>query len=233
MGIVGLQETTLIDYPGEIACTLFFFGCNFRCGFCHNPELVVEENNNRISEEKILEFLKKRCGQLDGVCITGGEPLMSITEDFLKKIKDLGYKIKIDTNGSFPERLKDLVEKCLVDFVAMDIKTDKENYSKVCSCNVDIKKIEESIRIISKLKNYEFRTTILEGMHSENEIENLSKWLNEICRGKPKKFILQGFKNKGKMIDLKFRKEKDTSEEYLKKIKEKIKQYFEKVEIRV
>src|SRR6056297_544845 len=108
MKIKYLQKTTLIDYPGKIACTIFLFGCNFRCGFCHNPELVKQNHkeNYSISEEEILEFLEKRKNQLEGVCFTGGEPLLTLKKEFVKKIKSLGYKIKLDTNGSFPERLK-------------------------------------------------------------------------------------------------------------------------------
>ena len=131
MKISGLQKTTLIDYPGEVACTLFLYGCNFRCGFCHNPEIVIRDFEEGFSEENILNFLKERKGKLDAVCITGGEPLMSLDLDFVKKIKEIGYKIKVDTNGSFPNRLKEMVDLGLVDYVAMDIKAAKKNYSKV------------------------------------------------------------------------------------------------------
>ncbi|HKL23166.1 MAG TPA: radical SAM protein, partial [Candidatus Nanoarchaeia archaeon] len=109
MKIKGIQKTTLIDYPGKIACTLFLFGCNFRCGFCHNPELVIKEEVQDIDEKEILNFLEKRKGKLEGVCITGGEPFLTLDKNFIKKIKEKGYFVKIDTNGSFPEKLKDFI----------------------------------------------------------------------------------------------------------------------------
>lgn len=232
MKICGIQKTTLIDYPGKVACTLFLYGCNFRCGFCHNPELVILENSSIIREEEILEFLRKRKYQLEGVCITGGEPLMSIDKEFLKKIKELGFAIKIDTNGSFPERLNELINEELVDFVAMDIKASKEKYSEVSKMQEGVEKIEESIKIISKLKNYEFRTTIVEGIHDIEEVEKISNWLNLLCGNKPKKYVLQGFKNQGKFINSEFHHKKDSSKETLEKMRETIKDKFERVEIR-
>jgi len=232
MKIKGIQELTLIDYPDKIACTIFLYGCNFRCGFCHNPELVVSENIEDISENEILEFLEKRKGNLEGVCITGGEPLINLDKDFLRKIKDLGYLIKIDTNGSFPERLKEFIEEDLVDFVAMDIKSSKEKYLEVVNSNVDLRKIEESIKLISGLEDYEFRTTIVEDLHPIEEVKKIGKWLNALI-GKPKKFVLQGFKNKGKFIDEKYNSERDVGENYLNSLMKEIENFFEKVEIRV
>lgn len=234
MKIKGFQELTLIDYPGKIACILFLYGCNFRCGFCYNPELVLAPLGNDYSEKEILAFLEKRKGQLEGVCITGGEPLMSIDILFLKKIKDLGYSIKIDTNGSFPELLEELIKDGLIDYVAMDIKSSKRNYQKITNSDIDVKKIEKSIKIISSLlAYYEFRTTVLENTHDTKEMEEMAQWINKLCKGKPKKFVLQGFKNHGKFIDEKFKKNKDTKEEYLKDLKEILNDYFEEIEIRV
>ncbi|RLG12462.1 anaerobic ribonucleoside-triphosphate reductase activating protein [Candidatus Pacearchaeota archaeon] len=234
MKIKGLQELTLIDYPGKIACTLFLYGCNFRCGFCHNPELVLSSVGKDYNEKEILDFLKKRKGQLEGICITGGEPLMTIEVDFLKKIKDLGYSIKLDTNGSFPELLEELIKKGLIDFVAMDIKSSKEKYQKITNSNIDVKKIEKSIKVISSLLDYyEFRTTILEDFHDVKELEDMAKWLNQLCAGKPKKFVLQGFKNQGKFIDESFKNKKSTKEEYLSELKNILKDYFEIIEVRV
>lgn len=233
MKIMGLQEVTLIDYPGKIACTLFLYGCNFQCGFCHNPELVLKPEGKEYSEEEILKFLEERKSQLDGVCITGGEPLLSLDLEFLKKIKTLGYSIKIDTNGSFPEKLKELIDKQVVDFVAMDIKSGKEKYEEIANSSVNLDKIEKSIRLVSLLNNYEFRTTIVKGIHDLDEVKKIAVWLNEICGREPKKFCLQGFKNQGKLIDKSFIRTKDTSEKFLNELKEEVKNYFEEVEVRV
>jgi len=232
MKIKGLQKTTLIDYPGKIGSTVFLFGCNFRCGFCHNPELVLEEKSPDISKEEILRFLEKRKGLLEGVCITGGEPLMTIDEEFLKRIKSIGYLVKIDTNGSFPEKLKEFIDKGLIDFVAMDIKTGKERYKEITRAGVDFDKIEESIKIISGLENYEFRTTVVEGVHDEQDIIKIVKWLTEIIGKKPKKFCIQGFKNQGKFIDESYKNKEDASREYLEKLKQAVENYVEKIEVR-
>ncbi len=229
MKIKGLQKITLIDYPEKIASTIFLFGCNFNCGFCHNPELVLKENKTNISEKETIDFLIKRKKQLEGVCITGGEPLLSLNLNFLKKIKKLGYLIKIDTNGSFPEKIKEVTH--LVDYIAMDIKSSKENYQKVTNSKVDLENIEKSIKLISNLEYYEFRTTIIQDIHTQEEMIKIAKWLNSITRKKPKKYCLQPFKNQGKFIDIKFKTKKDTSKEYLNKLKETIKPYFENIEI--
>ena len=231
--VEGLQKVTLVDYPNKIACTIFLFGCNFRCGFCHNPELVIGNSKNNYSEEEIISFLETRKSSLDGVCITGGEPLINLKKDFLKKIKNMGFLIKIDTNGSFPEKLKEFIEENLIDYVAMDIKSSKENYKKISSSQIEIKTIEKSIKIISKLPEYEFRTTILPKVHDKEEMKKIAEWLENICQKIPKRFILQGFKNKGKFIDQKYNKEKDVSEEFLKKLKKEIENCFEETEIRV
>ncbi|MBI2043282.1 anaerobic ribonucleoside-triphosphate reductase activating protein [Candidatus Pacearchaeota archaeon] len=219
MLIKGLQKTTLIDYPGKVACTIFLFGCNFRCGYCHNPELVATPENFSYSENAILDFLEKRKRYLEGVCITGGEPLMNIDLEFLRKIKNLGYKIKLDTNGSFPEKLKKIIEEELVDYIAMDIKASKENYEKVVNSNVSIEKIEESIAIISDFPEHEFRTTIVKRFHNAEEIKKIMIWLNEISKKKDLKYYLQGFKNSGKLLDSGFSSEKNVDEVYLLELK--------------
>lgn len=233
MNIAGLQKVSTIDYPGEIACSIFLRGCNFRCGFCHNPELVMRACGQNFSEEDISEFLKKRIGKLDGVCITGGEPLMTLDFDFVKKIKELGYKIKLDTNGSFPEKLKEMIDLKLVDYIAMDIKGDKNSYKKIVGVDADLDKIEKSIKIIHDFGNYEFRTTIVGRFHDENSLIAMGRWLNNICGEKPKKFFLQGFsKNNTGMIDEDFNNEPNTDEDFLKKLKKSVDGFFEKVEIR-
>lgn len=235
MKIKGIQKVTLIDYPGKIASTIFLFGCNFLCGFCHNPELVLasKEANEDIYEREVLYYLTNRKDYLEGVCITGGEPLISLEKNFLKEIKSLGYDIKLDTNGSFPERLKELIDEKLIDFVAMDIKTSKENYAKITNSAVNIDKIEQSIKTIASMENYEFRTTVAEELHSIEDLEKIALWLNDITGKKPKKFVLQGFKNMGKLIDERMKNFFDCPDEFLIRIRERIKDYFEEVEIRI
>jgi pyruvate formate lyase activating enzyme len=234
MKIAGIEKTTLIDYPGKIACTIFIYGCNFRCKFCHNPELVILPLKKEIPVEEILQYLEKRKGQLEGVCITGGEPLLSIDEFFLKEIKKRGYAIKMDTNGSFPEKLEELIRKKLIDFIAMDIKADKENYLEIIDSKLDLTKIEKSIRIIlNSGLDYELRITLLEDFHSIESLKSMCEWIKKISEKKPKKICLQGFKNKEKILNQEYANKKDTSLEYLKRAKEEIKDYFEEVEIRI
>ncbi len=234
MKISGLQKVSVIDYPGEIACTIFLYGCNFRCGFCYNPDLVVKDFRGGFGEEDVLSFLSKRVGKLDAVCITGGEPLMTLDFDFVQKIRDLGFKIKIDTNGSFPNRLKEMIDLGLVDYIAMDIKGDREKYSEIVGVDVDLNKIEESIKMIYDFGNYEFRTTIVGRFHDVYSVMSMAKWLNKICGGKPKRFFLQGFKrNKEGMIDEGFQNELDVDEKFLNELKECVGEYFENVEVRV
>ncbi|MGY4883998.1 MAG: anaerobic ribonucleoside-triphosphate reductase activating protein [Nanobdellota archaeon] len=234
----GIQKLTLIDYPDKIACTLFLFGCNFRCGFCHNPELVTESENNinTYSEEEALDFLEKRKNKLEGVCFTGGEPLLTINSSFLKKIKSLGYSIKIDTNGSMPERLKELINEKLVDYIAMDIKSSPEKYPLVTNIKFPIEKIEESIKIIIESGlEYEFRTTILKRFHDKEDIKKIGEWLIGLLdKKKPAKYFLQGFANKGKLIDkASFMNEPNTDEKYLNELKNVAKDYFIEVGVRV
>lgn len=233
MIIKGIQETTLLDYPGKIACTLFLCGCNFRCGFCHNPELVLTCGGKKISKEEILAFLKKRKNQLDGICITGGEPLIHIDREFLEEIKDLGYLIKIDTNGSYPEILKELIDDGLVDYVAMDIKAHKDKYNEIAGTDVEIEKIEESMRIISELDDYEFRTTILENIHDYDHVNEMVEWILNVVQKHPKKFALQGFRNQGKFIDPIYEARKDTTQSHLEDLKDLIEDRFEEVVIRI
>lgn len=234
MKIAGLQKVTLIDYPEKIACTIFLYGCNFRCGFCHNPELVIEPVKEIINEKEVLSYLEKKKKYLDGVCITGGEPLLSLDIEFLKKIKELGFKIKIDTNGSFPDKLREIIQAELVDYIAMDIKSSKNKYNWVVGPGFDLEKIEESIKLIAESGvDYEFRTTIVEGIHDVVEAKEIAVWLNELIGKKPRKFVLQGFRNQGKFIDGKYKLVKDVEEEFLLKLKNYIKDYFERIDIRV
>lgn len=236
MKVKAIHKTTVIDYPGKMACTLFIWGCNFKCGFCHNPELVIKDDMPDLDCEEVLSFLKKRKKYLDGVCITGGEPLLSLDFDFLRKIKEMGYLIKIDTNGSLPSKLKELINSGLVDYIAMDIKSSNENYSKIIGVSigtVNIEDIEESIRIVSRFPNHEFRITIIEDLHSRELMIDVMQWLDSIICDKIKNFYLQGFKNHGKLIDESFYQIKDTSEKHLLELKKIAEPFCEKVEIRL
>ncbi|MBQ5791654.1 MAG: anaerobic ribonucleoside-triphosphate reductase activating protein, partial [Clostridia bacterium] len=162
MQINGFQKLTLLDFPGKVACIVFTPGCNFRCPFCHNASLVTHIDGERIEEEEILSYLKKRQGLLDGVVVTGGEPtLQGDLADFLGKVKALGYAVKLDTNGTSPEKLKTLVEKGLVDYVAMDIKNTAAKYPVTAGCgSAVLGKVEESIDfLLADTVDYEFRTT--------------------------------------------------------------------------
>lgn len=236
MQIASLQKLSLIDFPGRLACTIFLCGCNFKCGFCHNPELVLPEGRIReIHESDILDFLKKRKKYLDGVCITGGEPL--VNKDilkFLEKIKELNYLVKLDTNGSNPKLLKELIDKKLIDFVALDIKSDNESYDLLCGVEVDLKKIEESIKIIAESGvDHEFRTTVVRGFHSKENLKMVGEWLVRIIGGKPTKFCIQNFiPRQGKLVDDKFEKISSFENSELEEMKNSVSDYFNKVEIR-
>jgi len=233
MIIAGLQKLTAIDYPNKLACTIFLHSCNFRCGFCHNPELVIENNIKAIPEQEIFDFLEKRAKYLDGVCITGGEPLLTLDLEFLKKIKEKGYLIKLDTNGYFPSELQKLIDLKLVDFIAMDIKSGGEKYSEITGVDINLNIIEESIKIISEFPDHEFRTTIIEGIHTKEEMKDIAEWLTGLAGRKLGRFCLQGFKNQGKLLDPAFESYKDTSEEYLNGLAEEIRLYFDEVVVRV
>ena len=199
MKICGLMKLTLLDFPEKTACTIFTGGCNFRCPFCHNASLVTRVNEQEIiPESEILSFLSKRQGLLDGVCITGGEPLLQPDiEDFIRKVKDLGFLVKLDTNGSYPDKLKHLVSKGIIDYVAMDIKSSPENYGKVIGIdNFDVTPIRESAEFLMEGHiPYEFRTTLVKELHDENDIVKIGQWLNGAD-----KFFLQTFVDSGDII---------------------------------
>ena len=199
MLISGLLKLSLLDYPEHLACTIFTPGCNFRCPFCHNASLVLSPNEaENISEEDLLSFLKKRVGRLEGVCITGGEPtLQSDLPRFLDKIKTLGYQIKLDTNGSNKNLLQQLVANQLIDYIAMDIKNSKEHYTETIGLpSYKLAQVEQSVEL---LRNgnlpYEFRTTVVRELHTEEDIMSIGKWLNG-----PSPYFLQGFLNSGNLI---------------------------------
>ncbi len=239
MMIGGLQKLTLIDYPGKIACTVFTVGCNFRCHFCHNPELInpAKFKLSEIIEEKVFfDFLNSRHGLLDGVCITGGEPtLYPDLPEFIKKIKELGFLVKLDTNGTNPEMIGVLVAEKLIDYVAMDIKTKLKTqnskfktYDEVVGVKVDLSNIEKSIKIIMQSGiDYEFRTTMVPKLHTEEDIMQIAEEL----RG-AKKYYLQQFRSGGKIFDPEFYDVKPYPIEFLKDLREKIKGNFGICEIR-
>ena len=201
MLISGLQKLTLLDYPGTVACTVFTGGCNFRCPFCHNASLVLPEALGRESEEaRVLAFLQKRVGVLDGVAITGGEPLLHPDMPaFLEKLRALGYRIKLDTNGSFPERLREIVSAGLVDRVAMDIKNAPALYGKTVGLeHFELKPVERSKDfLLSGGIEYEFRTTVVKGLHSRESLIEAARWI-----AGAKEYYLQQFKDSGNVIAL-------------------------------
>ena len=200
MIIKGLAKLTLLDYPGKVACTIFTGGCNFRCPFCHNASLATRAGEmDTIPEEEIFSLLKKRKGILDGVCITGGEPLLFGDElfDFIARIKEMGFAVKLDTNGSFPERLKTLLDAGLVDKVAMDIKNSPEKYGVTAGVeNFDLAPIERSIELIKNSGvDYEFRTTVVAELHSAEDFEGIGKMIEGA-----KAYFLQSFVDSGDLI---------------------------------
>ena len=201
MLISGLQKMTLLDYPGVVACTVFTGGCNFRCPFCHNASLVLPEalQASDGGVETVLSFLKKRQGLLDGVAITGGEPLLHADMDaFLREVKALGYRVKLDTNGTFPDRLISLVEEKLVDRVAMDIKNDPALYAKTAGlAAMDMAAVTKSKDfLLSGAVEYEFRTTVVRGLHTRESRIAAAHWIEGA-----EAYFLQQFKDSGELID--------------------------------
>lgn len=228
MNIQGLQKLTLLDYPGKMACTIFTAGCNLRCPFCHNSRLVINpENRSEYSDEEIFSFLKKRVGVLDGVAITGGEPLLqNDIEDFIGRVRELGYSVKLDTNGTFPDKLRSLVEKGLVDYIAMDIKNSPELYAETVGISgYDISKIKESIAFLLEGKvDYEFRTTVVREFHSVFGMNSLG----EMIKG-AKRHFLQGFIDSGELIGFGM---SAVPKEEMERMKNIMLQYVDECEIR-
>jgi pyruvate formate lyase activating enzyme len=232
MIIAGLQKTTLIDYPGKIACIVFLAGCNFRCPWCYSSELVLPlkiVKQPRISEKDFFDFLRERKGKLEGVVICGGEP--TINKDlpqFIEKIKNLGYFVKLDTNGSNPQAVKDLIGRKLIDYVAMDIKTTKEKYPMVFAEKIDLKDIEESVSLFKKsLIDFEFRTTVVNTIHTKEDFLDIAKWIG----GQNVKYYLQNFRPE-KTIDPAFEKIQPYKDQWLKDIAKEISPYFEECKVR-
>ncbi len=199
MKIYGLQKVTLLDFPGEVACTVFTGGCDLRCPFCHNASLVLPEARpEALDEEELFAFLRKRRGILDGVAVSGGEPLLHPdAADFLARIRELGYKIKLDTNGAFPERLRAVVEAGLVDRVAMDIKNAPEKYAATVGIpGFDLSPVRESAAfLMGGALPFEFRTTVVKPLHRREDFEAIGAWL----RG-DEPYYLQGFIDSGELL---------------------------------
>lgn len=241
MQIGGLEKLSLIDYPGKLSAIVFTLGCNFRCHFCHNPMLVkpseVEQFVNKrkdegralVSERDLFDFLANRVGKLDGVVVTGGEP--TIHKDlprFLEKIKKQGFSVKLDSNGTNPEMLEKLLSENLVDYLAMDLKADKENYSYVTGADVSLENIEKSVNILLRGKvPYEFRTTAVPGLVDIKKIENMGRLIKgaEI-------WYLQNFEAEKDLVNKDFEKIKPFSQKEMEEFKERAAGFVKKCKIR-
>lgn len=229
MKIVGLQKLTLLDYPEHVACTIFFGGCNLRCPFCHNMDLVLNSSNyEEISIDTILKFLEERKNKLEGVAITGGEPLINNDiKALLYEIKNLGFSIKLDTNGFYPKLLNEIINENLIDMVAMDIKSGFTNYSKVSGISFSnddyIENLKESIKIIMNSNiDYEFRTTCVKGLHEENDFHEIKNMI-----AGAKKYFLQNYNEpKDNKIENFSPFSKEELENFVKIVSETIKNVF-------
>lgn len=198
MRIDGLQTLTLLDYPGKVACTVFTSGCNMRCPFCHNASLVCGEVPPFMEKEEFFAFLKKRTGVLDGVCVTGGEPLLQEgLIPFLLEVKEKGFTTKLDTNGLLHDRLRAVVEAGAVDYVAMDIKNCKARYAETAGVpGLDLAPIEKSVQFLMEGKvDYEFRTTVVKELHNKADFDEIGRWLKGA-----KRYFLQSFKDSGDIL---------------------------------
>ena len=226
--IGGIQKTSLLDYPDKISAIVFTQGCNFRCGYCHNPQLLKSENGI-YDVDAFFDFLKKRQGKLDGVVVTGGEAtLQPDLKLFIQKIKELGFLVKLDTNGTNPEILKELIDEKLIDYVAMDIKAPLEKYQHVTNSKIDTSKIEESIKIIMNSDiDYEFRTTILPSQIKIEDFDSIAK----LIKG-AKRYYLQKFVVQSEILDPTLKEEKNYTDEEFKLIKEKLRSYIKFVDMR-
>jgi len=229
MLIGGMQTLTLVDFPGCLAATIFTAGCNFRCHFCHNPELVFGLDAKHLSEKEVLDFLQKRKAFLDGICITGGEPTIHRDlDEFIKKIKKMNLKVKLDTNGTNYQMLKKLINEKLIDYVAMDIKAPWNKYEKVVNQRIDVGKIKKSVALLlSNVVSYEFRSTILPSLHPKKDIIEMAGQI----RGADQ-YYLQQFKPFDKMVNEEYKNSRPYKSAELKKIKDQIKKYVKVCEVR-
>jgi pyruvate formate lyase activating enzyme len=231
--LAGLQKTTLIDFPGKVACTVFTRGCNLRCPYCHNPELVScdSDGDDLPAESDFFPFLESRRGLLDGVCITGGEPVIQPDlVDFAAKIRESGFLVKLDTNGTRPQTLKALLEEGLLDFVAMDVKTSLEGYARDLGYAKKAGRIAESIAIIKESGvEYEFRTTVVPDLVGENELFAIGRM---IARGGPAwRYVLQNFRP-GNVLSERMRDRKGYPPQELDRFRKIMAPFAKTVEIR-
>ncbi len=228
MTIHGFQKTTLLDFPGKVASTVFTAGCNLRCPFCHNALLVTEiDPAAALDTEELLAYFEKRRGILDGVCVSGGEPLLQQDVfDFMRRIRAMGLSVKLDTNGAFPARLRQAVEEGLVDYVAMDIKNSRAKYPQTVGLpNFDIAPIEESVAyLLSGVVDYEFRTTVVAELHTLQDMEDIGGWI-----AGAKRYYLQNFVESDHLINPDMHGVDEASMKALQRIAAK---YVEKVELR-
>ena len=225
MRISGFQKLTLLDFPGKVACIIFTQGCNFKCPYCQNSGLIGHENENLIEEEEVISYLKKRQGILDGIVISGGEPTIQKDLDlFMKRIKELGYLIKLDTNGSNPNLIKKLLDEELVDYIAMDIKNVIEDYKDVTGVKVAEDNIKKSIKLLKMSKiDHEFRTTIIKNIHDIDKINKICSYV------KDEKMFLQNFEQSENVLDKSL--ESFTNKELID-IQKKIKERYPNVVVR-
>jgi pyruvate formate lyase activating enzyme len=227
MLISGFEKNTLLDYPGKISSIVFTYGCNLKCRYCHNPELVIEaiKQESVISEEQVLSYLKKRKGLIDALVITGGEPtLQKDLISFIRKVKDLGYLVKLDTNGSFSSIVEEILDLDIIDYWAMDIKYPSEYYEEY---EIEFEPIKRSAELImKKAKDYEFRTTYVKGIHTIDDAQGIG----EIIKG-AKRYYIQNFR-KGKTIDPTLDNSNSFTEDELDQIKNIVSKYVKQVEIR-
>lgn len=197
MKLGGLQKMTLLDFPGRVACTVFTVGCNFRCPFCHNSSLVVSPALPELSQDEFFAFLRKRQGLLDGVAVTGGEPLLHPDMPaFLERIRTLGYAVKLDTNGAFPDRLRDILENGLADYVAMDVKNSRAKYERTAGADAILPEVEQSVAMLLAGKTpFEFRTTLVDELHVPADFASIGQWIAGTER-----YFIQGFVDSGDIL---------------------------------
>ncbi len=234
--IRGVLRTSMLDFPGKLSCVVFTNSCNFRCPFCYNPELALgKPSEPRIPVEEFFSFLESKKKWLQGVAITGGEPtLQPGLLDFCSRVKDLGFEVKLDSNGGNPSVLKKVFSKSLADYVAMDVKAPKNDYSAVAGVEVDSELIEQSISlIINSAPDYEFRTTVIPEFISEEKLVSIGKWISSLSlSGKPKRFFLQQFKSDSRMIDRSLENKNSFTPAQLTAFAETLEAFFGEVGVR-
>jgi pyruvate formate lyase activating enzyme len=224
----GIEKFTLIDYPGKIACMAYTIGCNFRCPYCHNPELVDETVETKIPEQELFNFLDTRRGMIEGVVITGGEPTMhDDLPEVMREIKNRGFLVKLDSNGTHPEMLREVIEQKLVDYIAMDIKSPLASYGRVAARPVDTAAIQQSIALlIASPLEYEFRTTLVKGMLSPRDIQQIGREIQGA-----KRYVLQKFVST-KILNPQFKHKVSYSDDEMKEFQEMLNVYVENCHIR-